>query len=228
MTDAQKVAEANKYDRLDKLAEIVTMQILTANRTAINDINKFLGRTYQTNYNEVANGLKMGLNEINKTEAKEELKENPNPFNEIAIENAKDKDQIKRKVKSSILTSIFKAATVGVAFAGLKAIFESNLKSSLTIAITQATEVENMARYDAMAEAEKRAEENGLVLVKIWRTEEDEKVRDAHARAEGQEAKVDEPFYVGGERLMYPGDINGSASNIINCRCHIEYDFVKK
>lgn len=228
MSDAEKINEVNKYDRLDKLTEIVTMQILTANKTALNDINKFLLRTYQDNYNYVANGLKMGLDEISKSETKEELKENPNPFNEIAIENAKDKDQIKRKVKSSLLTSILRTATVGGAFAGLKPIFESNLKSSLTIAITQATNIENMARYDAMAEAEKRAEENGMVLVKVWRTEEDEKVRDDHARAEGQEAMVDEPFYVGGERLMYPGDITGSAGNIINCRCHLEYKFVKK
>ncbi len=28
-----------------------------------------------------------------------------------------------------------------------------------------------------------------------------------------------EAFTVGGEKLMYPGDSAGSASNIINCRC---------
>ena len=170
----------------------------------------------------------MGLKDITKAETKDELKENKNPFNEIAIENAKDKDQIYRKVKSSLLASVLKTATIGSAFAGLKTIYENNLKSSLTMAITQATNIENKARYDAMEEAEKRAEENGLVLVKVWRTEEDEKVRDAHAKAEGQEAMVDEPFYVGGEKLMFPGDISGSAWNIINCRCHIDYKFVKK
>ena len=228
MSETEKINEVNKYDRLNKLSELIAMQILMTNKTALSNINKFLQTTYQNNYNGVADSLKIGLNDINKSDAKEELKQNTNPFNEIAIQNAKDKEQIQRKVKSSLLNSILKGATIGSAFASLKPVFENNLASSITMAITQATRIENLARYDAMKQAEKRAEEQGLVLVKIWRTQEDAKVRDAHARAEGQEAMVDEPFYVGGERLMYPGDINGSASNIINCRCYIEYKLVKK
>jgi len=30
---------------------------------------------------------------------------------------------------------------------------------------------------------------------------------------------MNEPFLVGGASLMYPGDPNGPASEIINCRC---------
>ena len=30
---------------------------------------------------------------------------------------------------------------------------------------------------------------------------------------------VDDPFIVGGEELMFPGDPNGSPGNVINCRC---------
>jgi len=30
---------------------------------------------------------------------------------------------------------------------------------------------------------------------------------------------IDEPFIVGGERLMFPRDPAGSARNTINCRC---------
>jgi len=43
--------------------------------------------------------------------------------------------------------------------------------------------------------------------------------RDAHAAARGQTVPLNEPFIVGGEPLMYPGDPSGSAGNIINCRC---------
>jgi hypothetical protein len=43
--------------------------------------------------------------------------------------------------------------------------------------------------------------------------------RPAHAAASGQEVGVDEPFIVGGEKLMYPGDPAGSPGNTINCRC---------
>jgi len=35
----------------------------------------------------------------------------------------------------------------------------------------------------------------------------------------GQEREVEEPFDVGGEKLLYPRDPAGSASMTINCRC---------
>lgn len=43
--------------------------------------------------------------------------------------------------------------------------------------------------------------------------------RQAHAEASGQIVHVTEQFIVSGERLMYPCDPIGSASNVVNCRC---------
>lgn len=54
---------------------------------------------------------------------------------------------------------------------------------------------------------------------KEWLTAGDERVRDAHMAADGQIVRIDQPFVVGGDYLMFPGDPHGSASNIINCRC---------
>jgi len=57
--------------------------------------------------------------------------------------------------------------------------------------------------------------------IKIWVATLDGHTRDAHAGADGQEVPIDMPFNVGGEKLMYPGDPNGSAENVINCRCSV-------
>lgn len=54
---------------------------------------------------------------------------------------------------------------------------------------------------------------------KKWLAGFDERTRPAHAAASGQVQKQEEPFYVGGDRLQYPGDPSGSPGNIINCRC---------
>lgn len=43
--------------------------------------------------------------------------------------------------------------------------------------------------------------------------------RPDHKQAHGQVVKVGTPFIVGGEALMYPGDPNGSAAQVCNCRC---------
>lgn len=60
--------------------------------------------------------------------------------------------------------------------------------------------------------------EKDLVDEKMWITARDNDVRDAH-KIDGQTRKVNQPFDVGGEKLMYPGDPNGSPGNIINERC---------
>ena len=73
-------------------------------------------------------------------------------------------------------------------------------------------------------------------LVKIWQTVEDDRVRDfwqgaqySHAAAQGQKKGLDIPFqipHIGGgtEALRFPGDPEGSAGNIINCRCAVLYE----
>jgi len=52
-----------------------------------------------------------------------------------------------------------------------------------------------------------------------WITTTDGREREWHGAADGQVQPLNRPFIVNGERLMYPGDSGGSASNVINCRC---------
>lgn len=67
------------------------------------------------------------------------------------------------------------------------------------------------------------AKETGLTIVKEWVAANDERTREAHADADGQQVPIDDAFTVGGESLMYPGDPDGSAENIINCRCAVSH-----
>lgn len=62
---------------------------------------------------------------------------------------------------------------------------------------------------------------------KTWIAILDRRTRPAHARADGERRTVNDYFNVGGEMLRYPGDFNGSAANIINCRCSAMYTFDK-
>jgi HK97 family phage portal protein len=54
---------------------------------------------------------------------------------------------------------------------------------------------------------------------KRWISSRDEKVRETHQVADGQEVGINEPFDVGGALLEAPGDPDGPAEEIINCRC---------
>lgn len=74
------------------------------------------------------------------------------------------------------------------------------------------------------------------LLVKVWNTVEDDRVRDfrqgsefSHVLMQGVKKPLDIPFAVphsrgGTEALRFPGDPEGSAGNIINCRCAVSYE----
>lgn len=81
------------------------------------------------------------------------------------------------------------------------------------IARTEMHSAANAAQYIA-------ADSLGVPNMKReWIAADDERTRDSHAEANGQVVGMDEPFEVGGESLMQPGDPGGSPEEIINCRC---------
>lgn len=65
------------------------------------------------------------------------------------------------------------------------------------------------------------ARSTGLDMIKEWMAAEDARTRKSHSSADGQEVPLDEAFQVGASRLMVPGDPNGAAKEIINCRCAV-------
>lgn len=52
-----------------------------------------------------------------------------------------------------------------------------------------------------------------------WQATMDSRTRIDHRLADGQTVALDEPFRVGTASLAYPGDPNGPAETVINCRC---------
>jgi uncharacterized protein with gpF-like domain len=71
----------------------------------------------------------------------------------------------------------------------------------------------------SQAASQTAAEEIGFKVLKEWVSGNTDRTRDDHAEADGQTVELDQPFSVGGEQLMHPGDASGSAENVINCRC---------
>ena len=61
---------------------------------------------------------------------------------------------------------------------------------------------------------------------KVWDDTGDGATRPSHRHADGQKVSIDQPFTVGGYRLMYPGDsrMGAPAEETINCRCAVRYE----
>lgn len=63
------------------------------------------------------------------------------------------------------------------------------------------------------------AKSSGIDVKKQWSSTMSDRTRLDHLAANGQEREMDEFYDIGGEPMMYPGDVGGSAANVINCRC---------
>jgi len=79
------------------------------------------------------------------------------------------------------------------------------------------TEVHAVSNYSQ----QRGVEQTGIPYHKEWISVPDMRRRSAHGQADGQKVPLDEPYYVGGENVQFPGD--GSASNSVNCRCREAY-----
>lgn len=87
------------------------------------------------------------------------------------------------------------------------------------------TEIHRAAEAGALMQVQ----QSGLTdaqCVKTWKAREDERTRPWHMQADGQSVGIFQPFEVGGEYLQMPGDPNGRADNIVNCRCTMEFTFL--
>lgn len=58
---------------------------------------------------------------------------------------------------------------------------------------------------------------------KRWIAIIDDKTRDTHLAVNGKTLAIDDLFFVGDSLMRYPHDLRASASEVINCRCSIEY-----
>lgn len=81
-----------------------------------------------------------------------------------------------------------------------------------------------VARSHAVFTSARMLADAGVRVEKMWNAAHDERTREWHAAADGQIRDVNDPFDVGGEPLMFPGDReHGSAENVIQCRCVVSY-----
>jgi hypothetical protein len=85
-----------------------------------------------------------------------------------------------------------------------------------TVAVT---EVNRAWNFGVIAHGLTVTQTMRISVFKMWDAKEDTRVRAAHEQADGQTVLISQPFIVGFEALMAPGDPSGSPWNVISCRC---------
>lgn len=62
-------------------------------------------------------------------------------------------------------------------------------------------------------------------MLKMWMSSPGKRTRKSHRRADNQKQERDQPFVVGGDKMMYPMDrgLGAAKKEIINCRCMMNH-----
>lgn len=95
-----------------------------------------------------------------------------------------------------------------------------------TIARTETIKVLNQARDEATRQTVDKYGFAPDEVRRTWTAVQDARTRDTHADMDGQVRGLDEPFESpSGATLMYPGDPEAPADEIINCRCTLQFTF---
>ena len=220
-----RLAQIGRGERFEAMRDKLAEQVTEANERAIGYVNDAMPNVYALNRNYAAYTIEMASDAVDFTLYDEGtvlrlLAENPAtmPYypQKRAINRGIDLAYGQRQITASVTSGIIRGCSIKRIADELQTyITDMSRTSAIRAARTAMTSAQNggrQASYDA-------AEKMGIIVQKEWMATKDERTRYEHGMADGQVVNKDDPFTVGGEKLMFPGDSSGSGWNIYNCRC---------
>ena len=144
-------------------------------------------------------------------------------FNENSVEWIKShvikfSKQVQQTTHDSIIDSLTEGYQAGESMTELADRIDNlpafDRNRAITVARTETMSAGNAGEYESYKQCD-------YVIGKEWLSSHDSRVRSTHAAANGQKRKLDEPFDVGGCKLMFPGDssLGADAKEVVYCRC---------
>ena len=121
-------------------------------------------------------------------------------------------DFLKTNVRMEISRGIAQSLSYQEIARNIKNTTNVDYNKTLRIAKTEGHRIQNESAYNVQV----RAKEKGATIVKQWDSTLDSRTRESHQKLDGEIVNVNEKFSNG---LLYPGDSNGTASEVVNCRC---------
>ena len=121
-------------------------------------------------------------------------------------------DYLKTSVRQEISRGIAQSLSYQEMARNIKNTTNVDYNKTLRIAKTEGHRIQCESAYNVQV----RAKQKGADIVKQWDSTLDSRTRESHQKLDGEVVGVDEKFSNG---LLYPGDSNGVASEVVNCRC---------
>lgn len=222
-----QIGRGRRFENLrDKLAERATH----ANEVAVAYINDTTPGIYTLNRNYAAYeiesvGAGVDFTLYDEATIRRLLVERPDlmPYYppSLALKRGIDLEYGKKQITARVTRGILIGESNRQIAAGLR---ERLTNMSVDSAIRAARTATTAAANGGRTASYQQAAGMGIKMTREWLAVHDGRTRFNHGMADGQRVGVNEPFTVGGEKLMFPGDgsMGASGGNIYNCRCQIK------
>lgn len=203
--------------RYKSMLDTTTTKLANVNEIALSYLNGKMPKIYATNYNQVSKDMPAGISFdlVDETTVKNLVKDNPKLLPNKKLDIPKDKRWNQKAINAQVLQSIIQGESIIKMAKRLTPIMDRNKTSAIRNARTMTTGAQNKGRLDSY----KAAQDNGVVLHKVWMATNSDRTRAWHADLDGAEVEIDEPFENDYGKIMFPGDPAAHPGNVYNCRC---------
>lgn len=134
-----------------------------------------------------------------------------------SLYEAFDMKDLQKKIASEISRGFSTGAMYSEIARNVASYARIDKNKATRIVRTEGHRITEAAAYNAQI----KAKERGADIVRIWDAFFDAKTRPSHMRVDGEIRELEEKFSNG---LKYPGDPNGAAAEVVNCRCRSRTD----
>ena len=217
-----RLAQMGRGERFKALQRRVAERYTEANETAVRYVNDATPGIYSLNRNYSAYTIEkvagnVGFDLWDEQTVRRLIVKNPEimPYYppEKALKRGIDLAYGKKQISASVTSSILQGKSIPNIAKDLRTrIPDMNKASAIRTARTAVTGAQNAGRMDSYVAAEKM----GIKLKKCWLATLDGRTRHSHAMLDGEQADNEKKFSNG---CMFPGDPNGPAAEVYNCRC---------
>ena len=208
----------------------LTDKLSDVNQQALNYLNGEMPKVYCKSYNAFSEEHIKGYSfELVDESTIEYLVKNGNktllPQKQLNV--PKDKLWNTKTINSQVLQGILQGESIPKISARIfpeidaksdNGILKKNKEAAVRNARTMVTGAENKGRMDSYI----KAQNDGVILKKVWVSHHSERTRDWHEDLSGVEKDINEPFENDYGEIMYPGDPTAHPANVYNCRCSIK------
>ena len=217
-----RLAQMGRGERFKALQSRVAERYTEANETAVQYVNDATPGIYSLNRNYSAYTIEkvagnVGFDLWDEQTVRRLIVDNPEvmPYYppEKALKRGIDLAYGKKQISASVTSSILQGKSIPRIAKDLQTRMpEMNKASAIRTARTAVTGAQNAGRMDSYVAAEKM----GIKVQKEWIATIDGRTRHSHAMLDGKVVDKDKKFENG---CMFPGDPNGPAAEVYNCRC---------